>query len=174
MAASHFLGATGGHLLITCGHMKESFCLIATVICMHEPMSKQSLSSKCVNLISLSVVTDLFIWQTSQPFSSTCTWPVHSGSRLSKNVYSLSGNISTASQGILRKPLGEMRHTVYEHGDTLLPQSMKALGSNLAGAGPFCAEFACSPCVCVGSHWVPCLPSVFLSKDMQVKLIRQS
>lgn len=105
MAASHFLGANGGHLLITCGHMKESFCLIATVICMHEPTSKQSLSSKCVNLISLSVVIDPFIWQTSQPFSSTCT-----SSRLSKNVYPLSGNVSTASQGILRKPFGEMSH----------------------------------------------------------------
>lgn len=55
MVASHFLGATDGHLLITCGHMKESLCFTATVIWMHKPTRKQSLSSTCVNLISFTV-----------------------------------------------------------------------------------------------------------------------
>lgn len=55
MVASHFLGATDGHLLITCSHMKESFCFTATVIWMHKPTRKQSLSSTCVNLISFTV-----------------------------------------------------------------------------------------------------------------------
>ncbi|KAJ8256609.1 hypothetical protein COCON_G00187610 [Conger conger] len=32
----------------------------------------------------------------------------------------------------------------------LLPHSKEVLGSNPCRPGPLCAEFACSPCVCVG------------------------
>ena len=36
----------------------------------------------------------------------------------------------------------------------LLPHRKKVLGSNTDRPGPFCVEFACSPCVCVGFLWV--------------------
>ncbi|KAF7642028.1 hypothetical protein LDENG_00266000, partial [Lucifuga dentata] len=46
----------------------------------------------------------------------------------------------------------------------LLPHSKKVLGSI---PGSFCVEFACSPCVCVGSLRVLRLPPT--SKDMHVR-----
>ncbi|MED6287018.1 hypothetical protein CHARACLAT_012159 [Characodon lateralis] len=39
----------------------------------------------------------------------------------------------------------------------LLPCSKEVLGS-IPSLGSFCMEFACSPCACVGFHWVLWLP----------------